>query len=61
MAENEEKNNQALMFAGAGTAIGTISAAVAGTALAAPAAIGGGVALIIWGVIKLVGDNKSEK
>ena len=61
MAENEEKNNQAIMFAGAGTAIGTIGAAVAGTALAAPAAIGGGVALIIWGVIKLVGDNKTKK
>ena len=61
MAENEnESKNQAALFAGAGTAIGTLGAAIAGTALAAPAAIGGGVALVIWGVVKLVKDNKEK-
>ena len=57
MAENKGVNN-GLALTGAGTAIGTIAAAVAGTALAAPAAIGAGVGLVIWGTVELVKSFK---
>jgi hypothetical protein len=54
----DEKKNQGLMFAGAGTAIGTVGAAIIGTTLAAPAAIGAGIGLVVWGVVKLITDSK---
>lgn len=46
------------VFTSVGGAVGTIAGAIAGTALAAPAAIGAGVCLVIYGVVKLVKDNK---
>lgn len=57
MSDNNDLKNGAA-FTGVGAAIGTIGAAIAGTALAAPAAIGGGVCLLVYGIVKLVKDNK---
>jgi|GEM_PF-4502626 len=53
MSENKKINN-GMAITGAGSAIGTIAAAVAGTALAAPVAIGAGVGLVIWGALELI-------
>jgi hypothetical protein len=58
MSENKEVVKNGAVFTSAGAAIGTIAAAVTGTALAAPAAIGAGVALTVYGVVRLIKELK---
>ena len=50
--------SKGLTFAGVGTAIGTALATIAGTTLAAPAVIGLGTGLLIWGIKEMVTSKK---
>jgi hypothetical protein len=59
MEKNEKKDQQKLFAVGAGGLVTGIIGLVAGTAMAGPVAIGGGVALVIWGIVDLCDKENS--
>lgn len=58
MKSEDKKNQEALLATASGAIVTSIVGLIAGTAMAAPAAIGGGVCLIIWGGIELCSKKK---
>lgn len=58
MGENDKKSQKTIFATAAGGLLTGIIGLAAGTTMAGPIAIGGGVGLIIWGVIDLCSEKK---